>query len=106
MNPVPSREAVTIRPAGLDDAPAIAAIHVAAWQETYAGLLPPEMIAAQTVERRLAAWTRILGGRNRARRSRSPRGLRVSSASGPAAPSARPSWRRTASTGRSVRSTS
>ena len=42
MNPVPSMEAVTIRPAGLDDAPAIAAIHVAAWQETYAGLLPAE----------------------------------------------------------------
>ncbi len=61
MNPVPSREAVTIRAAGLDDAPAIAAIHVAAWQETYTGLLPAEMIAAHTVETRLAAWTRILG---------------------------------------------
>ncbi|SFL37247.1 GNAT family N-acetyltransferase [Methylobacterium pseudosasicola] len=61
MDPVPSMEAVTIRPAGLDDAPAIAAIHVAAWLETYAGLLPAAMIAALTVEMRLAAWTRILG---------------------------------------------
>ncbi|MCJ2138679.1 GNAT family N-acetyltransferase [Methylobacterium sp. E-066] len=62
MASVPSMsEAVTIRPAGLDDAPAIAAIHVAAWQETYAGLLPAAMIAALTVEARLAAWTRILG---------------------------------------------
>ena len=61
MNPVPSLEAVTIRPAGLDDAPAIAAIHVGAWQETYAGLLPAAMIAAHTVETRLAVWTRIFG---------------------------------------------
>jgi len=52
---------VTIRPAGLDDAPAIAAIHAAAWRETYAGLLPAAMIAALTVETRLAVWTRILG---------------------------------------------
>ncbi|MGU3329002.1 N-acetyltransferase family protein [Methylobacterium mesophilicum] len=62
MDPVPSMpEAVTVRPAVLDDAQAIAAIHVAAWRETYAGLLPAGMIAAQTVERRFAMWTRILG---------------------------------------------
>ncbi|MCJ2059612.1 GNAT family N-acetyltransferase [Methylobacterium sp. J-048] len=54
-------EAVTVRPAGLEDAPAIAAIHVAAWQETYAGLLPAAMIAALTVETWLAIWARILG---------------------------------------------
>ena len=56
-------EPVTIRPAGLDDAPALAALHVATWRETYVGLLPDAMIAAHTVEMRMAIWTRILGDR-------------------------------------------
>ncbi len=49
-----------IRPARPDDAPAIARVHVRAWQETYAGLLPPEAIAARTEGDRLALWTRVL----------------------------------------------
>src|ERR1700760_3993479 len=52
--------AVTVRRARPEDAPAIAAIHVTAWHETYTGLLPAEMISALTVEVRLAWWARLL----------------------------------------------
>ncbi len=49
-----------IRPARPADAPAIARVHVRAWQETYPGLLPPETIAERTEASRLAIWTRAL----------------------------------------------
>ena len=32
-----------VRPADVDDAAAIAAVHVAAWRSTYRGLLPDEL---------------------------------------------------------------
>ena len=51
---------MTVRRARPEDAAAIAAIHVEAWHETYTGLLPPEMIAALTVEVRQAWWARLL----------------------------------------------
>jgi GNAT superfamily N-acetyltransferase len=57
---LPETAAVTVRRARPDDASAIAAIHVRAWHETYTGLLPAEMIAALTLEVRLAWWARIL----------------------------------------------
>jgi len=42
-----------LRRADLDDADAIAAIHVQAWRETYSGLLPQHVIDARTIiERR------------------------------------------------------
>ena len=52
--------AVTVRRAAPEDAAAIAAIHVAAWHETYAGLLPDAMISALTVEVRQAWWAQLL----------------------------------------------
>lgn len=52
--------AVTLRDAEPADAGAIATVHVAAWRETYAGLLPEEMLAGISVEAREAMWTRIL----------------------------------------------
>jgi hypothetical protein len=51
----------SIRRANIADADAIAQVHVAAWRETYAGLLPDAMIRRQSVETRRASWTRILG---------------------------------------------
>ena len=51
---------VAVRPAEPEDAAAIAAIHVTAWHEAYAGLLPDEMIAALTVEVRQAWWAQVL----------------------------------------------
>jgi ribosomal protein S18 acetylase RimI-like enzyme len=52
----------SVRPAAVSDAAAIAAVNVASWQETYAGLLPSEVIARVTQEARTRMWTAILNG--------------------------------------------
>jgi hypothetical protein len=51
-----------IRAAAVEDAEAIARVHVAAWAETYAGIAPPEVLARWTVADRAARWHRILSG--------------------------------------------
>ncbi|SDO67056.1 Ribosomal protein S18 acetylase RimI [Methylobacterium phyllostachyos] len=53
--------AVAVRHARPEDAAVIATLHVAAWHETYTGLLPDAMIAALTVEVRRAWWAQRLG---------------------------------------------
>ncbi len=40
---------IQIRPATLEDATAIAAIHVQSWRETYAGIMPEEVIGRLSV---------------------------------------------------------
>lgn len=50
----------SIRAAMLQDVGGIAAVHVESWHTTYEGLLPPEVIAERTVERRTRAWAHIL----------------------------------------------
>jgi L-amino acid N-acyltransferase YncA len=52
--------APTVRPALASDAPAIAAVHVQAWRETYAHLMPADFLAALDVERRTAGWTEVI----------------------------------------------
>lgn len=54
--------ALEIRPARKEDAESVAALHVAAWRETYATLAPPEILASYTLEKRLAQWSETLGG--------------------------------------------
>lgn len=49
-----------LRPAVVDDAAALAGVHVSAWRETYGGLLPDAMLAAMSVESRAAMWQRML----------------------------------------------
>ena len=49
-----------IRRARAGDAAAIAAAHVAAWRETYAGLVPERMLRAFSVAERTRRWHRIL----------------------------------------------
>lgn len=49
-----------VRPAILEDAQAIAEVHVKSWQGAYRGLLPHEYLAGLSVERRTQMWTRIL----------------------------------------------
>ena len=49
-----------IRIATLDDALAIAAMHVASWHETYAGLLSDKMLSSLSIEARSAAWAKLL----------------------------------------------
>lgn len=50
-----------LRHATPQDAAAIAEVHVASWHETYAGLVPDEMLAALSVEARSQNWSRMLG---------------------------------------------
>jgi ribosomal protein S18 acetylase RimI-like enzyme len=49
-----------IREATEGDALAIAEVHVAAWREAYAALVPKEMIAALSIEERSARWRQML----------------------------------------------
>lgn len=53
-------EPVTLRRAVPADAPAIGAVHVAAWRETYSGLLPDQMLAELSVDQRSAMWDAVL----------------------------------------------
>ena len=48
-----------IRRATCDDAEIIARLHVAAWRESYAALMPPEGLAAMDVSDRAARWRDI-----------------------------------------------
>ncbi|MCL9663663.1 GNAT family N-acetyltransferase [Curtobacterium albidum] len=52
--------ALTVRPADVRDADAIAAVHVQAWREAYAHLLPAEFLAALDVDARAARWRGIV----------------------------------------------
>ena len=52
---------IDIRAATPDDAPAIAAIHVASWQATYPGIMPASFLAGLSVEKRTASWCHALG---------------------------------------------
>lgn len=54
------RPPLTVRNAAPKDASAIAAVHVQAWREAYADLLPAEMLAGLSVDVRAASWDRIL----------------------------------------------
>ena len=56
----------TIRQASEADAHAIARVHVAAWRETYAGLVPGEMIKRLDVRQRAERWRAILSAREAA----------------------------------------
>jgi ribosomal protein S18 acetylase RimI-like enzyme len=51
---------VAVRLATVDDAGAIAAVHVAAWRAAYAGLMPQEVLDGLSVEKRIAGWQRSL----------------------------------------------
>src|SRR5690349_25060515 len=50
----------SIRVAMAVDAPAIAAVHVGAWRETYTGLVPAHVLSGLSVDRRTEIWGRII----------------------------------------------
>jgi GNAT superfamily N-acetyltransferase len=52
---------VIVRRAGLRDAPGIAAVHVAAWQSAYAGILPPDYLAGLSPPRLAQFYGRAIG---------------------------------------------
>ena len=47
---------VTIRPATVDDARAIAAVHVASWRTTYRGIIDEEALSQLSIRRRADYW--------------------------------------------------
>ncbi|MGC4190239.1 MAG: GNAT family N-acetyltransferase [Thermomicrobiales bacterium] len=49
-----------VRAARLEDAPAIAAVHVRTWQDVYRGHMPDAFLDALTPERRRPFWDRML----------------------------------------------
>lgn len=51
---------IALRAAVPADAPRIAQAHVACWRETYAGMLPDEVLATLSVPERAAMWEGIL----------------------------------------------
>ncbi len=50
-----------LRRATIYDADKLGAVHVASWHETYAGILPDDMLAGLSIEARSAMWAKILG---------------------------------------------
>jgi L-amino acid N-acyltransferase YncA len=50
----------TIRPATIDDAAALAEVHVAAWRESYRGLLPQPVLDRLSSQIRAERWRRML----------------------------------------------
>ena len=50
-----------IRQAVLEDAEAIAKVHVASWQAAYKGLMPEDFLANLSVEQRKTQWQQWLG---------------------------------------------
>ncbi len=53
-----------VRPAVLEDAEAIARVHVASWRTTYRGLLPDDFLASLGEEPYTDRWRRVMGGRS------------------------------------------
>ncbi|WP_035179671.1 GNAT family N-acetyltransferase [Acidocella facilis] len=51
---------IQLRVANLSDVGSLAAVHVAAWRESYPGILPDEMLAALSVEARTDMWREFL----------------------------------------------
>ena len=51
---------LTIRPAEVDDAPAIARVHVDTWRSAYVGIVPQTYLDGMTEQNRTLAWVRLL----------------------------------------------
>ncbi|MCC6457669.1 MAG: GNAT family N-acetyltransferase [Caldilineaceae bacterium] len=51
---------VVVRPAQIDDAPGIAAVHVKTWQSAYRGQMPDDYLDSLSIEKRAERWHNIL----------------------------------------------
>jgi ribosomal protein S18 acetylase RimI-like enzyme len=47
---------ITIRPARVEDAPSIARVHIDSWRTTYNGIVPDEVLAGLSYEKRERDW--------------------------------------------------
>lgn len=59
-------ESGVVRPARVDDAAAIARVHVATWRSTYPGLLPDQYLLGLSAQAHAAQWRDLLKARRRA----------------------------------------
>lgn len=51
----------TVRRASLTDATGVAVVHVEAWREAYAGIVPQQVLDSLSIDQRRALWQRLLG---------------------------------------------
>ncbi len=51
---------IQFTPATINDAGAVAAVHVASWQVAYDGIVPAEYLAGLSVQKREKAWRDII----------------------------------------------
>ena len=56
---------ISVRPARVEDAPTLARIYVETWRDTYAGVLPDQMLVGMSDVRHAAAWTHELRSSDR-----------------------------------------
>lgn len=54
----------TIRPAVVEDAQAIARVHLASWREAYQQVVPPELLAADDEHERAQRWREAIAARH------------------------------------------
>ena len=52
-----------VRPANVEDAQAIAIVHVKTWQYAYRGQIPDDFLDSMSIARRTERWREILAGR-------------------------------------------
>jgi ribosomal protein S18 acetylase RimI-like enzyme len=65
-----------VRPATLEDAEAIARVHVATWRSAYRDLLPADFLASLSEANHAERWTRFIGeGSNRVFVAEEPEGV-------------------------------
>jgi GNAT superfamily N-acetyltransferase len=53
---MPPGDAMTVRPAVVSDAPAVASVHVRTWQAAYRGVIPDSVLDGLSVEARTSMW--------------------------------------------------
>src|SRR5437763_1135611 len=66
MTTTPATQIARIERANVDDASAIAEVHVRSWQWVYRGVLPDAFLDGLSVDARPAMWTRALSEPERA----------------------------------------
>lgn len=54
---------MNVRFATIDDAPAIASVHVEAWRHAYAGVLPQATLDGLSVDARARMWSQAIAAR-------------------------------------------
>lgn len=58
---------IAIREARPQDAPALAGVYIRSWHDTYAGILPTQLLCAMTADGQTARWRATIGARGRER---------------------------------------